>query len=58
MCGICGTYNFDGRPAEKDLLKRMCDLMVHRGPDSEGFYTGGRAFSQSLFNISLIFTAV
>ena len=43
MCGICGTYDFSGRPAEKDLLKRMCGLMRHRGPDSEGFYAGGPA---------------
>ena len=43
MCGICGTYNFDGRPAGQGLLKRMCDLIRHRGPDSEGFYTRGPA---------------
>lgn len=41
MCGICGTYNFDGRPADKALLKGMCDLMRHRGPDAEGFFTDG-----------------
>ena len=41
MCGICGTYDFSGRPVEKDLLKRMCDLIRHRGPDSEGFYIRG-----------------
>jgi asparagine synthase (glutamine-hydrolysing) len=43
MCGICGTYNFDGIAADKRLLKGMCDLMLHRGPDSEGFYAGGPA---------------
>ena len=34
MCGICGTYGF----IDKDLLKRMCGVMVHRGPDDEGHY--------------------
>ena len=43
MCGICGTYNFNGRPAEQGLLKKMCDIIRHRGPDSEGFYTHGPA---------------
>ncbi|MBI4801357.1 MAG: asparagine synthase (glutamine-hydrolyzing) [Elusimicrobia bacterium] len=41
MCGICGIYNFDGRPADQALLKRMCDLMRHRGPDAEGLYLNG-----------------
>ena len=34
MCGICGTI---GSP-NKDLLKKMADALIHRGPDSEGFY--------------------
>ena len=34
MCGICG-FNFE----DKSLLKRMCDLIVHRGPDDFGYYT-------------------
>ena len=36
MCGICG---FTGA-AEADLpiLKAMCDVMAHRGPDGEGQY--------------------
>ena len=40
MCGICGKYYFE--PAGDDtlaiLIKGMCDSMVHRGPDEEGFY--------------------
>ena len=39
MCGICGILNFDTNNAvNKDALKRMTDIMFHRGPDDEGFY--------------------
>jgi len=38
MCGICGIYNFDGQPVDKDLLHRMNDTLVHRGPDDEGYF--------------------
>jgi asparagine synthase (glutamine-hydrolysing) len=38
MCGICGTYNFRGEPADRALVKRMADVITHRGPDAEGFY--------------------
>jgi len=37
MCGICGfTGTLD---KQKDVVKRMADVITHRGPDSEGFYT-------------------
>jgi len=35
MCGICGVYGFEDR----ELVQGMCDVIVHRGPDDEGFYT-------------------
>lgn len=38
MCGICGIYNLDGRPADKSLLHSMNNTLVHRGPDDEGYY--------------------
>ena len=34
MCGICGII---GEP-NKYLLKLMCNNLIHRGPDSEGYY--------------------
>src|SRR3977135_1024063 len=41
MCGITGWANLDPRtpPPEggEELLRLMCDRMVHRGPDSEGY---------------------
>lgn len=34
-CGICGFVGEDNPP----LLRRMCDAIRHRGPDSTGYYT-------------------
>ena len=34
MCGITGLINFHDRV----LLHDMCNLLEHRGPDSDGFY--------------------
>ena len=40
MCGICGIYNFASqKPVVPELLQRMTDTMVHRGPDHGGYYT-------------------
>lgn len=33
MCGIAG-FNFD----DKELIKRMCTLLSHRGPDSHAYF--------------------
>jgi len=39
MCGICGRYNFnDPAPITREELKKMNDLIIHRGPDDEGYY--------------------
>jgi asparagine synthase (glutamine-hydrolysing) len=42
MCGITGWANLDSHtpPLEggRELLHAMCERMVHRGPDSDGFY--------------------
>ncbi|HEX8013145.1 MAG TPA: asparagine synthase (glutamine-hydrolyzing) [Casimicrobiaceae bacterium] len=39
MCGICGiAYTHSERPASRETLVRMADIMHHRGPDSDGFY--------------------
>lgn len=39
MCGICGKLNFDiNNEVDKGLIKKMCDTLVHRGPDDEGYY--------------------
>ena len=39
MCGICGKYAFQKqKPISNDLLHQMCNVIVHRGPDDEGYY--------------------
>ena len=39
MCGICGKVNFTGAMVERALVARMCETLIHRGPDDEGIYT-------------------
>lgn len=40
MCGIAGIYFLDREtPVDSRVLKRMCESLVHRGPDDEGIYT-------------------
>lgn len=42
MCGICGKLNFDHQePVDQDLLRRMMDVIAHRGPDGSGEYRSG-----------------
>jgi len=37
MCGFVGYVNKESD--KKDNIKKMADLIAHRGPDSEGYYT-------------------
>lgn len=37
MCGFVGYVNKE--KDKKDNIKKMADLIAHRGPDSEGYYT-------------------
>ncbi|MCX7016025.1 MAG: asparagine synthase (glutamine-hydrolyzing) [Candidatus Sumerlaeota bacterium] len=44
MCGICGVVYADPkRRPDEGLLRRMCDLLAHRGPDGEGVEILGEA---------------
>jgi asparagine synthase (glutamine-hydrolysing) len=39
MCGIAGTISFDGdRPVQEGVLRAMCQVQYHRGPDGDGYY--------------------
>ena len=42
MCGICGVVNIKSEAALKGTLEKMCQKMVHRGPDDEGIYIRGQ----------------
>jgi asparagine synthase (glutamine-hydrolysing) len=39
MFGICGKVSFSGSTVERALIAKMCQRLVHRGPDDEGIYT-------------------
>jgi asparagine synthase (glutamine-hydrolysing) len=41
MCGIAGFFHINGSPASSVLLKRMTDVIAHRGPDGEGGFVDG-----------------
>ncbi|MCD6068701.1 MAG: asparagine synthase (glutamine-hydrolyzing) [Bacteroidetes bacterium] len=38
MCGIAGIVKFEGFVSEQEL-RSMTDVIAHRGPDGEGFWT-------------------
>ncbi len=39
MCGICGIiYREKKQRVDQAFLKKMCDVITHRGPDDEGTY--------------------
>ncbi len=39
MCGICGKINREpARPVDPQLIRQMCAVLQHRGPDAEGQY--------------------
>ena len=40
MCGICGIIHTDTeKTVVPALVKEMCDVIYHRGPDDDGIYT-------------------
>ena len=38
MCGIAGILQIDPNSYNKENVKRMTDVLSHRGPDGEGFW--------------------
>ena len=54
MCGICGIYHFgDRRPADERLVREMTGVIVHRGPDDDGFHFDG-ALGMGMRRLSII----
>jgi asparagine synthase (glutamine-hydrolysing) len=43
MCGISGSLNFDGAPADHYRLDRMISTLLHRGPDAHSVHVAGAA---------------
>ncbi|MFM8411284.1 MAG: asparagine synthetase B, partial [Alphaproteobacteria bacterium] len=42
MCGIAGQLALDPAvPAPREVVQAMCDVIVHRGPDDQGFHVDG-----------------
>lgn len=41
MCGIAGYVAPAGESPSRALLQRMCDVIAHRGPDSDGYRVDG-----------------
>jgi len=40
MCGISGIVDKKNRPVTAAAIRRITDLVAHRGPDGEGYYFG------------------
>ncbi len=43
MCGICGMVYRQGEKVDRALIRRMCRVIRHRGPDDEGIYAEQQA---------------
>lgn len=41
MCGIAGIFGIDGSPVAQGEVHAMCQALVRRGPDDEGYFTAG-----------------
>ena len=41
MCGIAGMVGVRGDSIDAETVHRMCQTIVHRGPDDEGIYAEG-----------------
>jgi len=42
MCGICGVYNLNTKEkVDESSLRKMTEILSHRGPDDEGFFLDG-----------------
>jgi asparagine synthase (glutamine-hydrolysing) len=43
MCGIAGLLSLGGKAVSQEEVQSMCDAMVHRGPNDDGYYAGPEA---------------
>jgi len=38
MCGICGYISNKEVNAKREIVHKMCQTLIHRGPDEEGIW--------------------
>jgi len=38
MCGIAGILSLGDRPVWPEEVRDMCSVLVHRGPDDQGYF--------------------
>ena len=38
MCGFVGFVSKQKKDEKKKIIKNMADAIIHRGPDSDGYY--------------------
>ena len=54
MCGICGTsFRSQDKNVSESLLTKMCETIVHRGPDDIGVFTD-QNFGMGMRRLSII----
>lgn len=53
MCGIAGEFRFDRGEAKREGLQKMVQALIHRGPDSEGFFFD-RYFGMGMRRLKII----
>ena len=41
MCGIAGIFSHTISDADEELVMRMCNSIIHRGPDDKGYFKHG-----------------
>ena len=41
MCGFVGWFRFDGQDVPEPVLRKMGEVLKHRGPDGEGLFLRG-----------------
>ena len=55
MCGFCGFIDLNKQKDDTsyEIIRRMNDVIQHRGPDDEGFYTdqGHQLFFHSIYHV-------
>lgn len=53
MCGIAGMFTLNPKGNELNKVMNMCNTIVHRGPDEDGFFSG-KYLSMGMRRLSII----